>query len=43
MGAGLPGQARPVFLFFSNRLGCLGSLLVSALATLVLLVILDVI
>jgi hypothetical protein len=29
-----------VFLFFSNRLGCLGSLLVSAGVTLVLLVVL---
>jgi hypothetical protein len=29
-----------VFLFFSNRLGCLGSLVVSALATLVLVVVL---
>jgi hypothetical protein len=31
-----------VFLFFSNRLGCPGSLLVSAILTLVLLVILGV-
>jgi hypothetical protein len=31
-----------VFLCFSNRLGCLGSLLVSAILTLVLLVILGV-
>ena len=31
-----------MFLFFSNRLGCLGSLLVSAMLTLVLLVILGV-
>jgi hypothetical protein len=30
-------------IFFSNRLGCLGSLLVSAIITLVLLLILDVI
>ena len=29
-----------MFLFFSNRLGCLGSLLVSAGVTLVLLVVL---
>jgi hypothetical protein len=29
-----------VFLFFSNRLGCLGSLLISALVTLVLLALL---
>jgi hypothetical protein len=32
-----------VFFFFSNRLGCLGSLVVSALLTLVLLLIFDVI
>jgi hypothetical protein len=31
-----------MFLFFSNRLGCLGSLLVSAIATVILLVILGV-
>jgi hypothetical protein len=31
-----------MFLFFSNRLGCLGSLLVSAAITLVLLLILGV-
>jgi hypothetical protein len=31
------GNAPRVFLFFSNRLGCLGSLAVSALVTLVLL------
>jgi hypothetical protein len=31
-----------MFLFFSNRLGCLGSLLVSAAATIVLLLIFDV-
>jgi hypothetical protein len=31
-----------VFLFFSNRLGCLGSLLVSAALTLILLLILGV-
>jgi len=31
-----------VFLFFSNRLGCLGSLLISAVITIVLLVILGV-
>jgi hypothetical protein len=31
-----------MFLFFSNRLGCLGSLLVSAVITLVLLLILGV-
>jgi hypothetical protein len=32
-----------VFLFFSNRLGCLGSLLISAGITLVLLLLLGVI
>jgi len=32
-----------VFLFFSNRLGCLGSLLVSAAITLVLLLVLGVV
>jgi hypothetical protein len=31
-----------MFLFFSNRLGCFGSLLVSALVTIVLLLILGV-
>jgi hypothetical protein len=32
-----------VFLFFSNRLGCLGSLLVSLIVTLILLAVLRVI
>ena len=32
-----------VFVFFSNNLGCLGSLLVSVLGTLILLILLDVI
>jgi len=31
-----------VFLFFSNRLGCLGSLLVSAVVTVILLIVLGV-
>jgi hypothetical protein len=31
-----------VIAFFSNRLGCFGSLLVSAIATLVLLVVLGI-
>jgi hypothetical protein len=31
-----------VFFLFSNRLGCLGSLLVSAVLTLVLLLVLDI-
>ena len=43
---GIPATPRPpvpaVFLFFSNRLGCMGSLLVSAILTLVLLLILGV-
>ena len=33
----------PVFLFFSNRLGCLGSLLVSLAITAVLLLVLGVV
>ena len=37
------GHAGPMFLFFSNRLGCFGSLLVSAAITLVLLLLLNVI
>ena len=32
-----------MLVFFSNRLGCLGSLLVSVVATLVLLVVLGVV
>ena len=32
-----------MFLFFSNRLGCLGSLLLSVIATLVLLLVTGVI
>ncbi len=43
---GLPdhpiGHSRAVFFFFSNRLGCLGSLLLSAALTLVLLFVFDV-
>jgi hypothetical protein len=31
------GSAQALFLFFSNRLGCGGSLLVSAIVTLILL------
>jgi hypothetical protein len=41
IGAG-GGQTRDVFLFFSNRLGCLGSLIVSAILTLIVLAILGV-
>ena len=32
-----------MFVFFSSRLGCLGSLLISAIGTIVILIILDVI
>jgi hypothetical protein len=32
-----------MFVFFSNRLGCLGSLLVSVVATVIILVLLGVI
>jgi len=32
-----------VFVFFSNNLGCLGSLLVSVIATVLLLILLNVI
>jgi hypothetical protein len=35
----MQGYRLPMFFFFSNRLGCLGSLLVSVLATVVLLLI----
>ncbi len=37
------GQARRVFVFFSNKLGCLGSILVSVVGTLILLALLHVI
>jgi hypothetical protein len=36
------GRFARMFLFFSNRLGCLGSLLISVVLTLVLLLILGV-
>jgi hypothetical protein len=36
------GHWEAVFFLFSSRLGCLGSLLVSALLTLVLLLVFDV-
>jgi hypothetical protein len=39
---GTGGHRYPVFFLFSNRLGCLGSLAVSAILTLVLLLVLDV-
>ena len=41
-GAGRGGQGSLVFFFFSNRLGCLGSLAISALVTLLLLLAFDV-
>jgi hypothetical protein len=36
------GHHERVFLLFSSRLGCLGSLLVSAVLTLIVLLVLDV-
>ena len=42
-GADLAGHPASVFFLFSSRLGCLGSLVVSALLTLLLLLFLDVI
>ena len=42
VGSGRGGNRSGVFLFFSNRLGCLGSLAVSAVVTLVLLFLLGV-
>ncbi|WP_448610445.1 hypothetical protein [Geodermatophilus sp. URMC 60] len=39
---GLRGNPAPVFFLFSSRLGCLGSLAVSALLTLLVLLLLDV-
>ena len=36
------GHRGTVFFLFSNRLGCLGSLLLSAVLTLILLLVLDV-
>jgi hypothetical protein len=43
LGALPRGYYQGLFVFFSNRLGCLGSLLVSAIATLVLLLLTGVI
>ena len=40
---GSPGHPPPVFFLFSSRLGCLGSLAVSALLTVLLLLLFDVI
>ncbi len=42
MGGARGGHADGVFLFFSNRLGCLGSLIVSVILTLIVLAILGV-
>ncbi len=42
-GAGSAGHPASVFFLFSSRLGCLGSLAVSALLTLLLLFVFDVI
>jgi hypothetical protein len=39
---GPTGHQRAVFFFFSNRLGCLGSLLLSAVLTVILLLVFDV-
>ena len=39
---GAAGHRAEVFFLFSSRLGCLGSLLLSAVLTLVLLLVLDV-
>lgn len=38
-----PGRSIEVFVFFSNRLGCFGSILVSVAATVVLLIILSIV
>jgi hypothetical protein len=38
----VPGNRTAVFFFFSNRLGCLGSLAVSAIVTLILLIAFDI-
>jgi len=37
------GTEAAVFVFFSNRLGCMGSILVSVAATVVLLIILSIV
>jgi hypothetical protein len=42
LAGSLPGQVALVFVFFSNRTGCLGSLVISAVVTLVLLALLRV-
>jgi hypothetical protein len=42
-GHGYPDCGKSMFVFFSNRLGCMGSLIVSAIATLILLLLFGVI
>ena len=42
-GAGSAGTVGRVFVFFSNRLGCMGSILVSLVGTLFVLLVLGVI
>lgn len=42
MRAGVSGHDGPMFFFFSNRLGCLSSIVISVLITLVLLLLLGV-
>ncbi len=37
MGAGAAGHRSPMFVFFSNRLGCLGSLLVTVVGSVLLI------
>lgn len=41
-GSSAAGHGAQVFFLFSSRLGCLGSLAISALLTLLLLLVLDV-
>lgn len=36
-----PGKRRVMFLFFSNRLGCFGSLMLSAVITVLLILLLS--
>ena len=43
LGTAAPGHGQPVFFLFSSRLGCLGSLLLSAVLTLLVLLLLDVV
>jgi hypothetical protein len=42
-GVGTENRRRAVFFFFSNRLGCAGSLLLTALGTLVLLAVMGLV